>query len=731
MSVAKVALDIPLDRCFDYQVSDATQQDIGRRVLVPFSNRKLVGVILDVRETSDLPLNKLKPAIKIYRDALPLDKGLLAVFEFCRNYYHHPIGEVIMNALPPGLRRTKPVFGKTAASKFVEIFSLTAAGKIFDITTLPGRAIVKKKLITVLQTNGQLRRDEVAAISSRALRLLSELAAEGLILAEKVPADILSTTPSAEPVLSNDQNAAVTSIAAGIDSFNVTLLHGITGSGKTEVYLRLVATALARGKQTLVLVPEINLTPQLEAVFRARFPGVPQVSLHSHLAEGERVNHYLAAQSGEARIVLGTRLSVFTPLPQLGLIVVDEEHDGSFKQQDGLRYSARDVAIYRAQQNAIPIVLGSATPSLESYHNAKIGRFRLQRLDTRAVASASLPTVRLIPVNKKTDEGVSEPVLTALRQRLEQNQQSLVFINRRGYAPALLCPQCGWICGCSRCSAKLTLHARKNRLRCHYCGLEMAAPAHCPHCGNADLRGVGQGTQRIETWLTNQLPTARILRVDRDTVASKAQLTSFIERVHAADVDILVGTQMLAKGHDFPNITLVAVLNADSSLYSSDFRAEEKLFAQLMQVAGRAGRADLPGEVLVQTAFPDHPLFEALKRHNFAEFAHAQLQMRQEAQFPPYTFQALLRVESVHDEAAREFTRRSADIAKPLAKNVRVFDAVPAPIARIAGRSRWQLLAQAVSRNHLQPFLHAWREQLEALSAREVRWAIDVDPIEL
>lgn len=732
MTVVNVVLDVPLDRGFDYLAPGASRGDIGRRIIVPFGNRKLVGVIAHVVEKSDVPLEKLKPAIKIFYDMSPLDEYMLAVFDFCRTYYHHPIGEVVLNALPPGLRRVKPVFGKKTA-ELSEVVRLTEKGRAIDVATLPGRAIVKRRLLDALQTHGSLQRKAVATISARALALLPQLAANGLITVEKVSSDIPGgyATHSSGPLLSVEQQIAASSIIERFGTFGVTLLHGITGSGKTEVYLRIVDAVLKQGKQALLLVPEINLTPQLEAVFRARFPDVPQISLHSHLAEGERVNHYLAAQSGNARIVLGTRLAVFTPMPQLGVVIVDEEHDGSFKQQDGLRYSARDVAIYRAKQLNIPIVLGSATPSLESYYNAERGRFQLIRLNSRAVPEASLPAIRLVTIDKKTREGISEPVLQALRQCLARGEQSLVFINRRGYAPVLLCSQCGWIAGCSRCSAKLTLHGPKHRLRCHYCGFDASVPSHCPSCGNADLRGVGHGTQRVESWLTEQLPAARILRVDRDTIAGKAQLASFIERMHAADVDILVGTQMLAKGHDFPKLTLVAVINADASLYSSDFRAEEKLFAQLMQVAGRAGRAGIPGEVVVQTAFPEHPLFTALKRHDFAQFADAQLQMRREACFPPYTFQALLRVESVHDEAARDFTRRAADIAAPLAHQVQVFDAVPAPIARIAGRSRWQLLTQAESRSHLQPFLHAWRQALEALSVRDVRWAIDVDPLEL
>ena len=737
MIVLQVALDLPLAQYFDYRLAEENQRPsaadtVGRRVLVPFGQRKLVGIVVGLSHRSEVPPAKLKTALKIFHDVPALDAQALALFEFCRGYYHHPIGEVILNALPPGLRRIKPVFGR-GGSKFHELVRLTADGTAFDPATLPNRARVKRRLIMALQTAGSLRRDDIRRLSARALRLLPELIEDQLITVDKVLAVALPSPALRDPLpaLTAEQAVAVKDIGAGLGRFGVALLHGVTGSGKTEVYLRLVEQVLAQDQQALVLVPEINLTPQLEATFQARFPAVQRVSLHSQLAEGERVMNYLAAQSGSARIVLGTRLAVFTPMPALGLIIVDEEHDGSFKQQEGLRYSARDVAIYRAREAGVPVLLGSATPSLESFHNARINRYRLQRLSSRAVPEAALPVVHLIASEKKSVEGISPPVLDALRQRLARGEQSLVFINRRGYAPVLLCVQCGWTSGCSRCSAKLTLHAPKNRLRCHHCGLQVAAPSHCPHCGNADLRGVGQGTQRIESWLTTQLPEARVLRIDRDTVARPGQLASFIDRVLNDAVDILVGTQMLAKGHDFPKLTLVAVINADASLYSSDFRAEEKLFAQLMQVAGRAGRASIPGEVLVQTAFPEHPLFAALQRHDFAAFADAQLRLRREAHFPPYAFQALLRVESVQDGAAQAFTERAALLARPLAKRVQVFDAVPATMARIAGRSRWQVLAQSRQRGWLQPFLHAWQLALKEIAARQVRWAIDVDPVDL
>jgi primosomal protein N' (replication factor Y) len=723
----RVALDVPVDSCFDY-LAEVDRGDIGRRVLVPFGKRKLVGVILGLAQESGVATDKLKAAVRVYRDTQPLDDHILAVFAFCRDYYHHPIGEVVVNALPPGLRRAKAVLGRG-----MEVVRLTDAGRALDVTTWPARAVVKRRLMVALQAGGSMPRDAIRALSRRAPCLLRELADAGLIRVERMLAAVTNdiSDPPSPPTLNSDQQAAFDAIASGLSRFVVTLLYGVTGSGKTEVYLHLTAETLARGRQALILVPEINLTPQLEATFRARFPGIAQISLHSKLSEGERAQSYLAAQSGVARIVLGTRLAVFTPLPQLGLIVVDEEQDASFKQHEGLRYSARDVAIYRAKLLAIPVVLGSATPSLESYHNARAGRYQLAQIRSRAVPDAALPEVRIVATTGNMPEGVSPPVLQALRERLERGEQSLVFINRRGYAPVLLCGQCGWISGCPRCSARLTLHAPRHRLRCHYCGLETAAPAACPECGNADLRPVGQGTQRIEARLIREFPTASILRVDRDTASSKASLQSFIDRVHGNDVNILVGTQILAKGHDFPGLTLVAVINADASLYSSDFRAEERLFAQLMQVAGRAGRAGLRGEVLVQTAFPRHPLFAALKNHEFAAFADAQLQLRREHHFPPYTYQVLLRAESLKQEAALEFTQRASALAKPLAKNVRVFDPVPAQPARIAARERWQLLLQSASRSHLQLLLNTWRPQLATLAARDVRWAIDVDPLEL
>ena len=483
-----------------------------------------------------------------------------------------------------------------------------------------------------------------------------------------------------------------------------------------------------------MLIPEINLTPQLEARFQARFPHVGIVSLHSNLSDSERLKHWLMAQGtaeqGAAQIVLGTRLATFTPFANLQLIIVDEEHDSSFKQQDGMRYSARDVAVFRAKDINIPIILGSATPSLETYYNALQGRYRLLELKSRAVQDATPPTVRYLDLQReKLLEGFSAPLITAIKRRLQRGEQSLLFINRRGFAPVLLCGECGWLSGCPRCSSRLVVHLKEQRLRCHHCGHEERLPHHCPSCGNLDLAPVGQGTQRLEAALQKLCPDARILRVDRDSTRRKNALAEMLEKIHAQEIDILVGTQMLAKGHDFPKLTLVGVLNADGGLYSANFRAAEHLFAQLLQVAGRAGRAADSGEVLVQTAFPEHPLFAALQHGDYAQFAQAALAEREQAGLPPYSFQAMLRAEAATLDSALKFLRTAAALA-PEAKNIQVYDPVPALMARLAGNERAQLLVEARSRGALQKFLDAWMEALQAHKTRNVRWALDVDPLD-
>ena len=541
-----------------------------------------------------------------------------------------------------------------------------------------------------------------------------------------------AAAPEVAPTLHGDQRRALETCLAGRERFHPVLLHGVTGSGKTEVYLRLVADALERGRQALFLVPEIGLTPQLEALVRRRFATVRVASAHSHLGEGERAATWIAAQSGAARIVLGTRLAVLLPFRELGLIVVDEEHDPSYKQQEGLRYSARDVAVRRAQDLAIPIVLGSATPSLESFANARAGRYAFATLTERAVPGAAMPAVRTVDTRADLPrEGLTFALLQALRERVGRAEQALVFVNRRGFSPVLYCRACAWHSTCRRCSANLVLHLRARELRCHHCGHKESVPERCPSCAAGELAPVGQGTQRVEEALRAALPEARIARVDRDSTARKGALKDVLDRYRAGEVDVLVGTQMLAKGHDYPRLTLVGVLDSDSALFSADFRAAERLFAQLVQVAGRAGRAQSPGEVLIQTDFPDHPLYASVASHDYVRFAEQALEERRIAGFPPYAHLALLRAESKKPGEARAFLERAARAARPIAGKVEVFEPVPAPLERKSGYERAQLLVRAGSRAALQPFLRAWRARLAEGTARSVRWSLDVDPQEV
>ena len=529
-----------------------------------------------------------------------------------------------------------------------------------------------------------------------------------------------------------EQQEALAAVSATFGRFAVTLLQGVTGSGKTEVYLRLIEDALARGKQALLLVPEIGLTPLLESRVRERFPGVPLALAHSHLADGERLKAWLAGREGRARIVLGTRLAVLAPLPELGLVIVDEENDPSYKQQEGMRYSARDVAVLRAERAGVPIVLGSATPSLESLANAQRGRYAIARLDRRAVAQSVLPAVRTIDTrNAKPEHGLSDTLLAALKARLERHEQSLLFVNRRGYSPVLYCRSCAWHSTCTRCSANLVLHLKRGELRCHHCGHRELVPPHCPDCGSVDLAPVGHGTQRLEDALAAELPSARVVRVDRDSMRRKGALEEVMAKVDAGEIDILVGTQMLAKGHDYPRLTLVGVVNSDSSLFSADFRAAERLFSQLVQVAGRSGRGATQGEVLIQTDFPDHPLYRAVAAHDFDAFAATLLLEREQAHFPPYAHIAMLRAESLADGEAMRFLQAAARRAGEIGGDVEVFDPVPAALARRAGHERAQLMVRASRRPALQRLLAAWRPGLEALAERSVRWVLDVDPLDV
>ncbi|MCX7184781.1 MAG: primosomal protein N' [Nitrosospira sp.] len=726
MPIIRVALDVPVATLFDYLAADATAQDIGARVQVPFGRKLVTGVIMEVSTRSSVSPDKLKPAAHIFHDIPPLPATLLDLCRFCSDYYHHPLGEAVMNALPGRLRSSKPFVQKSAVALQ---FCFTDAGRVVDTASIPTRNIVQNRLLARLRETGAISHEEAKQLSPRAPKVLQKFVTMGWVKEVPVhPASIIKAI--SVPALNTEQHSAVAAITTDIDEFNAWLLHGITGSGKTEVYLRLIALLLLQGRQTLVLVPEISLTPQLEAVFRARFPTTSLVCLHSRLNPSERVNGWLQAQQGEAKIILGTRLAAFTPLPKLGLIIVDEEQDGSFKQQDGLRYSARDVAIFRARQAHVPVLLGSATPSLESYYNATSGRYRMLRLSSRAVKNAVLPTVRCVDTRAaKSKDGLSEPLIRALEKCLARNQQSLVFLNRRGYAPVLLCKSCAWAATCHRCASRLVVHLREKQLRCHHCGHQERFPSACPKCGDQDIVPFGHGTQRVEAVLAERFPAARILRIDRDSTRLKDGWERMLKDIHEQRVDILVGTQILAKGHDFPNLSLVGILNSDASLFSTDFRAAERLFTQLMQVAGRAGRADIAGEVLIQTEFPDHPLYHALRRHDYDSLAQMLLTERKMAGFPPFVYQALLRAEAPQISAALDFLASAAAMAEA-SREVEVFDPVPAQMARLKGLERAHLLVQSGSRKKLQEFLAAWHTKLVTLPVRKVRWALDVDPQE-
>ena len=728
-SILQIALDVPLNRTFDYLSGDFVAR-VGSRVIVPFAGRSLVGVVVGLAQTSDFPIEKLKAVSHVFDDMV-FNAENFKLLKFCADYYHYPLGQALISALPLRLRQLKPAVSRKAFA-----YSLV---KDANLDQIPAKKVVLHRIATALAAAPMLGGAELAFISSGWKKAILELKSLGLVSEHEVLA-VKASLPSSsiEPTLNSEQTSAIQQVLALTHNFKPWLLHGITGSGKTEVYIQILRQILQNPQaQVLVLVPEINLTPQLEARFRSRLSQYPLVTLHSNLSESERLQNWLAASSGAAKIVIGTRLSVFTPMPHLKMIVMDEEHDGSYKQQDGMRYHARDVAMVRAKQLNIPIILGSATPSLETWFNAQKGQYGLLTLKQRAVENAALPNIFCIDTAKSpTENGLSPLLIKALRERLEKKEQSLLFINRRGYAPVLHCNACQWIAPCMRCSAKLVVHLSQKRLKCHHCGHEQKIPAQCPSCGNADMRPIGQATQRLEQTLQTLLPAARIARVDRDSMRSKDALTEVLTLVHNQEIDILVGTQMLAKGHDFPHLTLVGVIDTDAALYSPDFRASERLFAQLMQVSGRAGRAEKAGEVLIQTAFPQHALFQALRAQDYVTYANEILQERTTMQYPPVSYFALLRAEANDFSQVQQFLNAAGNLARQILENqlkhdVMIYDTVRPQMERLKGMERGQLLLQANSRAALQRLLKPWMAQIHDLPlAKKVRWSLDIDPLE-
>lgn len=672
--IVQVVLDTPLDFCFDYRYPVASEDtqlpQVGQLIVVPFGRRTEVGLVVGIKNHSEVNEKKLKDALSLVEGVPPLHREWIDLCRFAASYYQRSLGEVALPSIPKKIRHL-------------------------------GKLALKRALKSLDEKNG---------------KFLSER--------------------KEKPRLHQAQQNAVSAIMHSC-GFAPYVLYGVTGSGKTEIYLHSIEQVLDRSPdaQILVMVPEINLTPQLETSVCNRFPHENIATLHSRLTESERLKNWLKIASGKARIILGTRLAVLAPAPKLALIIVDEEHDPSYKQQEGLRYSARDLAVWRASQLKIPVVLGSATPSLESWQHVLTGRYIKLELPERAAKDAVLPAIKLIDTSKQLlNKGLSGELINAIQRRLEKGEQSLLFLNRRGYAPVITCEACRWISSCERCTAYMVYHKSHRLLRCHHCGLERPVPRVCPDCGNADLQALGQGTQRVEEGLKICFPDARVLRIDADSTSRKGSLQQALFSIHRGEVDIIIGTQMIAKGHDFRNLTLVGVLNPDTALFSHDYRSSERLFALLMQVAGRAGRSSLraganPSEVLVQTRYPMHPLYQATLSHRYEKYASELLAERKNAGLPPFGYQVLLTAESRKIETALAFLRdAAADI--PCKDGIMINEPIPMAMMRIANMERAQLLIESGSRVCLQHMLREWLPQLRSRKTG-VRWQIEVDPLSI
>jgi primosomal protein N' (replication factor Y) len=728
--IFRVALDTPLRRLFDYlpPAPPAAAPRLGARVRVPFGRQRLIGVVMETADTSDVPAARLRPILDVLDPEPLLDSAARRLLSWAAEYYHHPLGEVLASALPKALRQGVP------AAEHEEHWLATEGGTAAAAAGEPRRAPRQRALLALLLENGATPAtllDERVGAWREAARALAR---RGWIASTEVavtPPPVPATVRTEGPQLLPEQRTAVEAVAASLGRFGTFLLHGITGSGKTEVYLQVIERVLRTGRRALVLVPEIGLTPQLVTRFRERFEA-PMAVLHSALTDHERLSAWRDAFSGHARVVLGTRSGVFAPVPDLGVIVVDEEHDASFKQHEGgFRYSARDLAVVRARHAGVPVVLGSATPALETLHNVAAGRYVPLRLERRA-AQAQPPLLKLVDLRTSAvHSGLSAPAVAGIERHLAAEGQVLVFLNRRGYAPTLLCTACGWVAPCSECDARLTVHLGAGRLRCHHCGADAPLPARCLQCGFG-VKPVGQGTERIEETLTARFPGVPVARLDRDVVRRRADMEEVVQRMSSGEARILVGTQMVTKGHDFPNLTLVVVLNADQGLFSTDFRAAERLAQTIVQVAGRAGRGAKAGEVLIQTEFPGHPLLTQLLAAGYEGFARAALGERAQAAWPPFSRLAALRDSAKTAEAALAFLAEARRIAQRPPAGVRLLGPVPAAMAKRAGRYHAQLLLESRERAPLHGFLDDWLPQVEQLRcARAVRWSLDVDPIEL
>ena len=721
----RIAVNVPLsDGLLTYSYSEPLPP--GTRVLVPFRNKTVVGIVWETDISPDMDTARILSVQTAFSDEPPLPQSWRDLLAFTSRYYHYPTGQAVFAALPQGLKETHAV----EMPQLPLFYALNEAGRA---QTPPPARFNKKAALWDALLSGGMTMAVLKQVNAQAAKLIEDWAEQGWIETTEAAKPVLRSyhgqASHSEFILNADQQKASDEIQTAFGKFQPFLLYGITGSGKTEVYFDAIAKVLAQGRQVLFLLPEINLTPQLLKRVENRFANVPTAVLHSQMAAGRRTQDYLRAMLGQAKLVIGTRLAVFTPLPDVGLIVVDEEHDGSFKQDNELRYHARDLAVWRAKQSGCPVVLGSATPSLESWHKAQSGAYRLLQLTERAHAAAQLPQVDILNVGRlKLDNGFSPQALQLLKQNFEAGGMSLVYLNRRGFAPALFCGDCGHTFGCPNCSAKMVLHQRARQLRCHHCDHREPIPFKCPDCGNQDLTAVGHGTQRVEETLRAFLPKAAVVRVDRDSTAHKNDWADLYRRIADNEIDILVGTQMLAKGHDFARLNLVIVLNADGSLYSADFRAPERLFAELMQVSGRAGRADKPGKVLIQTQLPEHPVFAAVKAQDYAVFAENELSERQMFAMPPFGFQTAVRADAPRVADAMEFLNAAKETLAPLLpESVSQFGAAPMLMVRLAERERAQIFLESTSRQDLHRAVSLWVQVLQQNRDGKIRWSVDVD----
>ena len=721
----RIAVNVPLsDGLLTYSHSEPLPP--GMRVLVPFRNKTVVGIVWETDIAPDMDTARILSVQAAFVEEKPLPQSWRDLLAFTSRYYHYPTGQAVFTALPQGLKETRAV----EMPQPPLFYALNEAGRA---QTPPPARFNKKAALWDALLSGGMTMAALKQVNAQAAKLIEDWMEQGWIETTEAAKPVLRSyhgqASHSEFVLNADQQKASDEIQTAFGSFQPFLLYGITGSGKTEVYFDAMAKVLAQGRQVLFLLPEINLTPQLLKRVENRFADVPTAVLHSQMAAGKRTQDYLRAMLGQAKLVIGTRLAVFTPLPDVGLIVVDEEHDGSFKQDNELRYHARDLAVWRAKQSGCPVVLGSATPSLESWHKAQSGAYRLLQLTERAHTAAQLPQVDILNVGRlKLDNGFSPQALQLLKQNFEAGGMSLVYLNRRGFAPALFCGDCGHTFGCPNCSAKMVLHQRARQLRCHHCDHREPIPFKCPDCGNQDLTAVGHGTQRVEETLRAFLPQATVVRVDRDSTAHKNDWADLYRRIADNEIDILVGTQMLAKGHDFARLNLVIVLNADGSLYSTDFRAPERLFAELMQVSGRAGRADKPGKVLIQTQLPEHPVFAAVKAQDYAVFAENELNERQMFAMPPFGFQTAVRADAPRVADAMEFLNAAKETLAPLLpESVSQFGAAPMLMVRLAERERAQIFLESISRQDLHRAVSLWVQVLQQNRDGKIRWSVDVD----